>query len=255
MLDVAKILNDEDAEYIYGALGIADHGAASTHPMRFWFNHLRENALKIKGDIFEFGVYKGKTLLSIAILLKRLGSDKTVYGFDSFGGFPNYSPYDDLANFTSERFDPEILKRVETLKQIRSAFLDKVDVSTISTSGDFSDCSKEALQKRIDTLGLDNIVLIEGDFAKSVPEFFKNYDGSVFSANIDCDLYDGYKACLPYIWDGLEKGGYVHLDEYYSLKFAGARIACDEIFQEHGITPHKQESVPPREFERWYFTK
>lgn len=40
------------------------------------------------GDIVEAGVFQGHTLLATALLLRELGSDKKVVGFDSFTGFP-----------------------------------------------------------------------------------------------------------------------------------------------------------------------
>jgi hypothetical protein len=48
--------------------------------------------------------------------------------------------------------------------------------------------------------------------------------------------------------------GYLFLDEYYSLKFPGARIAIDEFFSD------KKEEVKmypckDMEFERWYICK
>ena len=45
-----------------------------------------------------------------------------------------------------------------------------------------------------------------------------------------------------------------HLDEYYSLKFPCARIACNQFFKEKNIIPLKQV-VRSGEFERWYFTR
>ena len=72
--------------------------------------------------------------------------------------------------------------------------------------------------------------------------------------NIDCDLYDGYRIVLPFVWDNLSKGGYVHLDEYYSLKFPGARIATMEFCEKMKITP-KQNLSRTGEFERWYLSK
>ena len=86
-------------------------------------------------------------------------------------------------------------------------------------------------------------------------QLFFNNKKKIFSANLDCDLYDGYKTALPYIWDYLSIGGYVHLDEYYSLKFPGAKIACDEFCKLQNIQPLKQGSVPNSEYERWYLTK
>jgi len=36
----------------------------------------------------EAGVFRGKSILATALLLKEIGSPKKVYGFDSFSGFP-----------------------------------------------------------------------------------------------------------------------------------------------------------------------
>ena len=115
--------------------------------------------------------------------------------------------------------------------------------------------SFENMKKKIERLELDNIKLIKGDFRDTVPKFFNSYEEKIFSVNLDCSLYDGYRITLPFIWKFLSKKGYVHLDEYYSLKFAGPRIACDEFFKKNNITPKKQKKVPNSEFERWYFTK
>ena len=44
------------------------------------------------------------------------------------------------------------------------------------------------------------------------------------------------------------------LDEYYSLKFPGARIACRNFFKKEKIKPKMLKKVP-REFERWCIEK
>ncbi len=41
-----------------------------------YFDFIIENHDRLGGDIFEFGVYKGRSLLLVAMLLKELGSDK-----------------------------------------------------------------------------------------------------------------------------------------------------------------------------------
>ena len=41
----------------------------------------------------------------------------------------------------------------------------------------------------------------------------------------------------------------MHLDEYYSLKFQGAKQACDIFFKEKNIIPRAQTNVRPGEFE------
>ena len=42
----------------------------------YYFNFIKKNFNKLKGDIYEFGVYKGKSLISTALLLKKLKSKK-----------------------------------------------------------------------------------------------------------------------------------------------------------------------------------
>tara|TARA_B100000787_G_C16142127_1_gene272492 strand:- start:21 stop:842 length:822 start_codon:yes stop_codon:yes gene_type:complete len=227
--------------------------------MRFWFEHARKNLDSIEGDIFEFGVFRGNSLLAMALLLKKLGSGKKVYAFDTFSGFPDYSALDNIEMFKS-LFEDGIISKAHyekhkiliKMKKIKES--SGVSVSNISSSGDFSENSLLDLEKKIELLDLDNIVIVKGKFEDTVPAFFANTEHQIFSANIDCDLYDGYKTVLPYIWKNLSVGGYVHLDEYYSLKFPGARIACDEFFKEVGVAPVMNE-VPDTEFERWYFTK
>jgi hypothetical protein len=50
-------------------------------------DHLERN--KLQGDIAEFGSYKGHSGYLMTEVLKRLGSSKTVYLFDTFEEFPN----------------------------------------------------------------------------------------------------------------------------------------------------------------------
>jgi hypothetical protein len=256
---ILKFIENDDAEFIYNALNIDNFSSLSQSRLRFFYSHIRNNHLKIAGDIFEFGVFQGSSLIAIAMLLKSVDSKKKIYGFDSFAGFPNYHDYDGLDNFESKhnlKFSQSIIRRQKILRFLKENSLNtEVNVKNISTSMNFSNTSHNLLKSKIDMLGLDNIVLVEGDFKKTIPLFFHNNKISIFSANIDCDLYEGYEISLPFIWDNLEVGGYVHLDEYYSLKFPGARIACDNFFEKMQIKPQSQKNIRPGEFERFYITK
>ena len=126
--------------------------------------------------------------------------------------------------------------------------------SNISTSGDFSDVTRSYLEDKIGAFELDNIVLIEGSFNETLPQFFSQYKGSIFSANIDCDLYEGYRVCLENIYHRCESGALIYLDEYYSLKFPGARIAVCE-FMEDKVELVKLLSHDQNDFERWAVIK
>ena len=55
------------------------------------------------------------------------------------------------------------------------------------------------------------------------------------SGIIDSDLYNSYKVALKFFWPRLIKGGCLYLDEYFSFKYPGAKIACDEFFNENQL--------------------
>ena len=104
-----------------------------------------------------------------------------------------------------------------------------IDKKNISSSNNFSQNKKKDLIKKIKFLNLKNIIIVQGDFKKTVPRFMKSYDKSIFSVNLDSDLYDSYKVVLENIYSKIVKNGYLHLDEYYSIKFPGCKIAVDEF--------------------------
>ena len=262
-MDIKEQLLENDSEYFYGITGIENHNVNSSASHRFWFNHLRENYNLLNGDIFEFGVYKGFSLLSMALLLKKLGSDKVIYGFDSFSGFPEYSPQDDFSSFKkfeNSVFEERLVEHSLLLRQLKQQVSNiTVEPANISTSLDFRDANYDRLMGKIDDFGLDNIVIIEGSFEDTVDKFFSEFEGEVFSANLDCDLYYGYKITLPHLCNNLVSAGYIHLDEYYSLKFPGARLGIIDYFKSiednnHGLQL-KKNSTPDEEFERWFVTK
>ena len=246
-----KILNKD---WEYNVLGIDNYKKPGK--LNTYYDFIRKYHQKIEGDICEVGVYRGFSLLATGILLKELKSSKIVWGFDTFEGFPDYHKNDKLDKFeflykngviTEEHFNDF------KLNIQHKEFLSKTELNAknISSSGDFSNNSMHELKRKIDYLGLDNIKLIKGDFKNTMSKAnhqFKNI--SFFASLIDCDLYEGYKVSLPFIFQKLNKGGFVYLDEYYSLKFPGARIASDEFFSKIKEKPFKCEHVSGG-FERW----
>ena len=246
-------------EFQINLLNIEDYSENSKSRLRFWFKHIKENALNDDGDIFEFGVFRGSSLIAAAIILKEMGSKKKIFGFDSFEGFPCYSEKDDLENFYKYKgkiFDEKFINKFEKFKELKKMItgLDNFDKISIASSGNFSQTSYEDIKNKIEYLKLDNIKIIKGPFSETVKEFFEKDNYKISSANLDCDLYEGYKICLPIIYNYLSKSGFIHLDEYYSFKYPGAKIACDEFFKEQNIKPLKNKTRK-NEFERWYITK
>jgi hypothetical protein len=224
-----------------------------------YFDFIKENHRLIEGDICEIGVYQGHSLLATALLLKELGSEKKVYGFDSFSGFPSYHKYDSLDCFENLHdnrvISSEHFRQVQLNLKYKKVLTNKLSQpSSISSSGDFSNTSVEQLRNKIDFLGLDNIELIDGDYNSTMNEKLKKSNYIFSSVLMDCDLYESHKIALSFSWSKMTEGSYMFLDEYYSLKFPGARIAINEFFSNKKSKP-KMYDVIEGDFERWYINK
>ena len=189
--------------------------------------------------------------------LKQIGSDKKVYGFDSFEGFPPvYHSKDELSEY--ERMAKEgmihenhinaVRQNLQWKKALSSKELDK----DISSSGSFSDTSLELLRKKIELTNLDNIVLVDGVFSETMNEDLDIK--KIMAVVVDCDLYQSYLDTFKFVWPRLEQGGFIHLDEYYSLKFPGAKLATDEFFKEKNVNLQMSD-IKPGDFERWHAIK
>jgi len=248
--------NDLKKEYINNIIGI-ELASFENSPFRFWYRHLLKYHNQIKGDIIELGVFNGRSLLTMALLLKKIKSKKIIYGFDTFSGFPLISKEDHIKNFKNKKYFSHF-HFLETKKNefIKRMFLnEKINVSNISSSRNFKDSSLEMIKRKIQLLNLNNIRFIKGDICKTLPKFFKkNPKIKIFSCNFDVDLYEPYKIGLPLVWNKLSKKGYIHLDEYYSLKFAGPKIATDDFLIKDKIKI-KKNITKKKEFKRFYLQK
>lgn len=225
-----------------------------------WFDFLRNTAATIPGDILEAGVFQGKSLLAACTVMSQVAPDKTIFGYDSFSGFPAVDvPQDDPARFDDlareGRISSDYLDRVNRnlahLRYLKN--IDTLDFSTVSSSGSFDATNRESIENLAHYLELTNLTLVEGPFHETMTD---SYPGptTIAAAILDCDLYGSYVTALGYIWPRLSPGGIIYLDEYYSLKFPGARIAVDEFFDG---TNAKLEGVTDtfNGFERWFVSK
>ena len=93
-----------------GALNIYD--CSREGHLDIYFDFIKNSHKDLKGNIFEFGVFKGNSLLATALLLKNLGSDKRIFGFDSFSGFPSYDEKDKISQFKILYEDNKISKNL-----------------------------------------------------------------------------------------------------------------------------------------------
>lgn len=137
-------------DWEFNVLGIYNYRKPG--PFSHYFDHIIENHRFIPGDICEAGVFRGSSLLAAAMLLRELNSDKIVWGYDTFSGFPHYHPNDDIEVFKGLRAGGRIsdahYQKVLLSQEYRGLSVEKVDVSTVSSSGNFSNTSLPLLQKK-----------------------------------------------------------------------------------------------------------
>ena len=106
-----------------------------------------------------------------------------------------------------------------------------IKVDNISSSNKFDNTSVHLVKKKINFFSLSSkINLIKGDFKRTL-KIEKNLPKKISAGLIDCDLFEGYEVTLKFFWPRLSINGRLFLDEYYSLKFPGPRIAVNSFLK------------------------
>ena len=184
---------------------------------------LVERVSGIDGDIAECGIYRGATLIPLAVYLKQKESKKVVFGLDSFVGF------DDSVNF-----DIKLGGAHDTQKRHRG----------------FEDTSYDDVVERIVKFHLDDTVqLIKGYFENTLGMLSNNRFSFV---HLDCDIYSSYKQCLEFFYPRMNKGGIVLLDEYNDPPWPGCNKAIDEFFRTRA---NKLQLIERNNYQKYYFVK
>jgi O-methyltransferase len=157
------------------------------------------NALRLPGEFWECGVYRGGTALLLAELIEmqRASVGTTLRLFDTFEGMP------------------ETDKRVDLHNQ-----------------GDFADTSLKAVHKLIGQRG--HVVFHPG----WIPETFGGMEDSIIAlAHIDVDIYRSVRDSCEFIYPRLANGAVLLFDDYGFPTCPGARKAVDEFFCEKPEVP------------------
>ena len=128
-----------------------------------WFSFLRSSR-GMDGDVCEFGVFRGRSLIAAALLLKWEGDSRRVVGFDTFRGFPEPSDYDDPMRFEEMaargQISREHLRRVNRNRELLESVGRSLDPLRSSTSGAFDDTSRAVVEEKARLAGaLDCIEL------------------------------------------------------------------------------------------------
>ena len=170
-----------------------------------------ENA--IPGDVVECGVWRGGSMMAIALTLQRLDErDRDLYLFDTFTGMPQ--PTDaDIARGGWRAHDEWTQTEGHQGNIWAYASVEDVEHALASTGYDRA-----------------HIHLVKGLVEETVPD---HAPAHISLLRLDTDWYESTKHELVHLFPRLTPGGVLILDDYGYWE--GARKATDEYVHENGI--------------------
>ena len=146
----------------------------------------RMRTSNLRGDYFEFGLYRGASFSAAQRLARRyhLASEMRFFGFDSFQGLPEPAG---------------------------------VDVTGEFRKGDYA-CSHAEVTATLEKRGVDwaRIHLVEGWYEQSLTTRLKRdlVPGQVGVALVDCDLYESTVPVLRFLASLLQEGSILLFDDW-----------------------------------------
>lgn len=179
----------------------------------YYFVRMYQQIRNVEGDIVECGVGRGRTFLYLSFLLSTDSKKRTLWGFDSFKGFPKPTQEDKSPRHTTEGD-----RWTDTSEQRILWLLRDAGISS-------------------DTM--NRIRLVPGFYEKTLA----NHDvKKIAFLHLDVDLYRSYKVCLEKLYPFVQPGGVVLFDEYDDPMFPGGKKAIDEYFRGKNSTVQKDAS-------------
>lgn len=136
--------------------------------------------LDLPGDIMEFGVFKGASLIRLATYRNLLENDfsRKIIGFDAFGQFPKTDS--DADNQFIERFESEAGIGIK----------------------------KEEFEQYLSYKKFQNISLVQGDILETLECFLQDAPHTKLSlVHVDVDVYQPTKFILEKLYDRVVGGG------------------------------------------------
>src|SRR4051812_33703566 len=166
----------------------------------------------IEGDLVECGVWKGGSMMAVALTLRRLGAtDRDLHLFDTFTGMTEPTAED-----VDSAYDGYSLAR---MWRRRTNWIG-VDAAAV----------REAMAST--GYPAERVHLIEGPVEETLPA---RAPERIALLRLDTDWYASTRHDLEHLYPRLEPGGALILDDYGH--YEGARRAVDEYFEANGARP------------------
>lgn len=166
----------------------------------------------VPGDVLEFGVYKGASLIRTATFSRILENDhaRKIIVFDAFGSFPHSD-----RNIDSDR-----------------SFIQGFELDV----GD--GLSVEKLSAILEEKRFENIELIEGDVLNTLSKYLKGFSHTrIAYLHLDFDVFAPTEYVLGKLFERVVPGGVIVLDDYNTVE--GETIAVDSFIANHSLRIQK----------------
>ena len=166
-------------------------------------------ANKIPGSIVECGVWRGGSMMTVALTLMRAGlTDRDLFLFDTFQGMTQPSDADG-------EWEKQMWSKNQTATHNKWAFspIDEVKGNMGGTG-----------------YPPDRIHYVVGKVEETIPD---SAPESISILRLDTDWYESTKHELIHLYPRMSRGGVLIIDDYGA--FQGARKAVDEFVQENGL--------------------
>lgn len=167
----------------------------------------------IEGAIVECGVWKGGSMMAVALTLARLKQmDRELYLFDTFEGMPPPTNVD--SNFRGEKAD---------------LLLQESDRQTARV---WAYSPIEEAKANVASCGYapDKMHFVQGRVEETIPE---NAPKQIALLRLDTDWYDSTRHEIEHLFPRLSDRGVLIIDDYGHWQ--GARLAIDEYFTSRRI--------------------
>jgi hypothetical protein len=161
---------------------------------------------RIAGDMVECGVWKGGSVMAMALTLLQLGErDRSLYLFDTFSGMTPPSDVD-----------------VDYQGQQAQVILDAVRC----------EASQQEVENAVFSTGYDRekIHFVPGRVEETIPAYAPE---SIALLRLDTDWYESTQHELVHLFPRLARGGVIIIDDYGHWR--GARQAVDEYIAQRQI--------------------
>jgi hypothetical protein len=164
---------------------------------------------EIGGAFVECGVWKGGSMMAVALTLKALGqTDRELVLFDTFTGMTEPTPEDAVSPYDGYSLH-SMWKRRTNWSGIPAA-----DVRTAMASTGYP---------------MDRVTFVEGPVEETLP---REAPARIALLRLDTDWYASTRAEMEHLYPNLATGGVLVIDDYGH--YAGARRAVDEALAARG---------------------